>query len=96
MAKGTWEATAASTAIIAANAYRDQLLIQKLDVGCVAVSLGIGEAAIAGEGVQLVNVYDTIILHGAAARGAVYAIGDGGSGTYQDGDVEYRTGPLAL
>ncbi len=91
MAKGNWTGTGASALLIAANRYRDTLLIQKTDNTVVA--LGIGEAAVAGEGIQLVNINDTAKLQGPAARGAVYVIGDGGNGTYQDGEgVDFRSG----
>jgi hypothetical protein len=91
MAKGNFTGTAASAVLIAANAYRDHLLIQKTNATTVA--LGIGEAAVAGEGIQLVNAGDVAILHGASARVAIYVIGNGGTGTYQDGDVEVTPGP---
>jgi len=91
MAKGKWTATAASTVIVAADEHRDRLLIQKNND--TAVALGLGEAAVAGEGVQLVNIGDTAVLRGHEARGAVYAIGNNGAGTYQDGDVDIRPGP---
>ena len=83
--KGLWSSTAASTEIVPADEHRDSLLIQKTNDTTVA--LGIGEAAVAGEGVQLVNKGDTAILNGASARCAIYAIGNEGAGTYQDGEI---------
>lgn len=91
MAKGTFTGTAASAVLVAADVNRDTLLIQKTNATTVA--LGIGEAAVAGNGIQLVNIGDVAILRGAAARAAIYVIGNGGTGTYQDGDVEVRPGP---
>ncbi len=85
MAKGNFTATSASTEIVPANEYRDSLLIQKTNA--TAIALGIGEAAVAGEGVQLTAAGEVAHLRGAAARHAIYAIGDGGTGTYQDGDI---------
>ncbi len=91
MAKGSWSATAASTVLIAADKYRDTLLIQKTNNTVVA--LGIGETAVAGEGIQLVNINDMAKLSGPAARGVVYMIGNGGNGTYQSGEgVDFRSG----
>jgi len=93
MAKGTFTGTAASTLLVAANEYRDTLVIQKANA--TSVALGIGEAAVAGEGIQLTNVGDAAVLKGAAARVAIYVIGNGGTGSYQDGNVDVRPGPLA-
>ena len=91
MAKDNWTATAASTQIVSADNYREVLTIQKTNA--TAVAIGIGEAAIAGKGIQLVNVNDVLVLRGAAARKAIYAIGNGGTGTYQDGDIQFTAGP---
>lgn len=91
MAKGSWSATAESAQIVEADSYRDKLVIQKTND--TAVALGLGEAAVAGKGIQLLNAGDVAILRGPKARKAVYAIGNGGAGTYQDGDVEVRPGP---
>ena len=86
MAKGNWAATSASVVIVAANEYRDTLTLQKTND--TDVSLGLGEAAVLGEGVQMLVVGDAVTLRGYHARNAVYAIGNGGQGTYQDGPVE--------
>lgn len=91
MAKGNFTGTSASAVLIAANEYRDQLVIQKTNATVVA--LGIGEAAVAGEGIQLGPIGDVAVLRGASARVAIYVIGDGGTGTYQDGEVEVSPGP---
>lgn len=92
MSKGNFTATSASDKIVEADEYREYLLIQKTNATVIAV--GIGEAAAAGEGVQLVNAGDTLTIRGALAREAVYAIGNGGTGTYQDGDIGFVPGPI--
>jgi outer membrane receptor for monomeric catechols len=89
--KGNFTGTAASVKAIDASVYRDCLLIQKTNATTIAI--GIGEAAVAGEGVQLVNANDAIILRGAQAREAIYVIGNGGTATYQDGNIEFVAGP---
>jgi len=95
MAKGSWAATSASAIIVPADDYREVLLIQKI-TNTVAVALGIGEAAEAGKGIQMSAVGDAVILRGPAARHAIYAIGNTGVGTYQDGNVDYRPGPYVI
>jgi hypothetical protein len=91
MAKGNFTGTAASAVLVAANRYRDKLLIQKTNATVVA--LGIGEAAVAGEGIQLGPIGDAVVIKGPDATNAIYVIGDGGTGTYQDGDVTFAPGP---
>ncbi len=86
MAKGNWTATGTSAEIIAANEYRDTLTLQKTND--TDVSLGLGETAVLGKGLQLFTVGCSITLRGFHARSAVNAIGNGGTGTYQDGPVE--------
>jgi type 1 fimbria pilin len=93
MAKGTFTGTSASAMLVDADTYRNQLVIQKTNATTVA--LGIGEAAVAGSGIQLTNADSVAIIRGAQARKAIYVIGNGGTGTYQDGDVEVYPGPLA-
>lgn len=91
--KGNWTGTAASAEIVPANLNREYLLIQHSDATTVA--LGIGEDAVAGEGIQLFKIGDTVRLRGPMARKAVYAIGNTGAGTYQEGDVEFFPGTAA-
>lgn len=91
MAKGSFTAGSVSAEIIAADSHREILLIQKKNA--TTISLGLEEAAVAGEGIQLVNVGDTAVLRGPKARGAVYAIGNNGTGVWQDGDCDVRLGP---
>ena len=88
MAHGSFTATSASTAIVAADANRDKLLIQKLNT--TAIDLGFGIAAEAGKGVHMVNASDSVVVKGPLAAHAVYAIGNGGTGTWQDGNVEFQ------
>lgn len=92
MAKN-FTATAASTAVIAADPYRDCLFIQKTNA--TAIALGIGTAALAGEGIQLSRVNDTVVLRGHDARQAIYAIGNGGTATYEklSGGFQFTPGP---
>jgi hypothetical protein len=93
MSKGSWAATASSSIIVAADANREFLFIQKI-TNAVAVAIGIGEAAEAGKGIQLTNIGDSVLLRGPNARAAIYAIGNTGAGTYQDGgEVTYVPGP---
>jgi hypothetical protein len=91
MAKDSWAGTASSAEIVAADDYREYLTIQLTNA--TQVALGFGEAAVANKGVQLINAGDAVRLRGAMARKAVYAIGNGATGTYQDGDAEYSPGP---
>ena len=94
MAKGNWAATDASTEIVPANEYRNHLTIQKTNL--ITVAIGIGEAAVAGEGIQLDNIGDCLMLEGAQATEAIYAIGNGGTGVWQDGNVQYIPGPYVV
>ncbi len=94
MAMGTWSATAASSQIVAADEHREFLLIQHTNATQVALAFGI--TAVAGNGVQLYNKGDTALVTGWMARLAVNAIGNGGTGVYQDGQVEYVPGPYIV
>jgi len=92
MAAGNFTGTASSAAILAEDEYREYVFLQKTNDTTVA--LGIGTAAVAGKGIQLTNVNDTVLLTGPAARNAIYVIGNGGTGTYQtDYDIAYTPGP---
>jgi hypothetical protein len=92
MSKGNFTATAASAIIVAADDYRDYLTIQK-GTNAVAMALGIGEAAVAGEGIQLTNIDDSVELWGVDARAAIYGIGNTAAGTWEGSRVRYRPGP---
>jgi len=91
MAHGNWTAGSASAVKIAANEFRDVLVIQHTNA--TQVALGIGIDAEAGKGLQLINSGDAVILRGHNARQAIYMIGNGATGTYQDGDCDVRPGP---
>ena len=91
MSKGNFTGTSASALLIAADYHRDCLVIQHTNATTCA--LGIGEAAVAGEGLQLLKIGDTIKLTDANARKAIYVIGNGATGTYQDGTgIEFVAG----
>ena len=92
MSKGNFTVTASSAEIIAADQYRDYLTIQK-GTNAVAVALGIGEDAVAGEGIQLTNIHDSVELWGVDARASISAIGNTGAGTWEGSQVRYRPGP---
>lgn len=89
MSKGNFTGGAASAAVIAASEFRDCLVIQHTNA--TQVALAFGEAAVAGEGIQLMEIGDTVRVRGALSRMAVYAIGSGATCTYQDGDVDVRS-----
>jgi len=91
MAHGTFTAGAASGVAVPADSYRDQLVIQKTNT--TAIALGIGIAAESGKGIQMARAGDTVIIWGPQAELAIYAIGNGGTGTWQDGHVEFYPGP---
>jgi len=89
MSKGTYSATAASTVLVAADEHRAHITIQHTNA--TQVALGIGEAAVAGEGVQLFAAGDSVRIDGTLASYAIYVMGNGGTGTYQTGDVKVST-----
>lgn len=94
MAKGNFTGTSASALLVAADAYRDCLVIQHTNATTCA--LGIGEAAVAGEGLQLMKIGDTVVLTDAAARQAIYVIGNAATGTYQGGTgIAFSAGSAA-
>jgi len=83
MAKGNFTGTGASALLVAANYNRGKLVIQHTNDTTAA--LGIGEAAVAGEGLQLLKSGDSVVLADHLAREAIYVIGNGATGTYQEG-----------
>ncbi len=85
--------TAASVLAVAADEYRAVLFIQHTNA--TQVALGIGTAALAGEGIQLINKNDCVILRGHDARQAIYVIGNGGTCTYESCSegFDYSPGP---
>lgn len=80
-----WAATAASAEIVAAEMYRDKLTIQLQNT--TQVYLGFGVPAVSGSSLTLITTGDSITVRGHLARGAVYALGDGAIGAYQEGDI---------
>jgi hypothetical protein len=93
MSKGSFTATAVSTIIVPADTGRDHLTVQK--VNATTIAIGIGEDAVAGKGIQLINADASLELRGVEAREAIYAIGNGGTGTYQSGMIAFRPGPYS-
>lgn len=82
---GTWAATAEASEIVPANNDRLSVVIQLTSGN--ATQLGIGEAAVFSEGLQLVDAGDFIEIKEHQARMAIYAICDSGnssSGGYQE------------
>jgi len=77
--------------IVAADDYREYLLIQMTTAG--ACALAFGEAAVADEGVQMLEIGDAVHVKGAQARLAVYQIGENAAGTWQDGNITVTNGP---
>jgi len=86
--KGSWSlSTGNSTLIVPADFYRDALFIQHAFGSTTQVALGIGEPAVAGKGIQLFTGASPVVVEGADARKAIYAIGNGASGTWQTGGL---------
>jgi hypothetical protein len=88
MISGDWAGTDASAEIIAADEYRDWLTIQLQNT--TPVYLGFGVPAVEGESIMLVTTGDNITVAGHLARQAVYAIGNGAAGAYQEGKLDCR------
>lgn len=93
MAKDVWSATGTSAIIVPADEHREFLLIEHTNA--TQVALGFGEDAVATKGVQLIKIGDSVVAKGNMARKAVYAIGNGGTGSYQDGDITFYPGSAA-
>jgi hypothetical protein len=51
------------------------------------VFLGFGAAAVVNQSLTMLAAGDSITVRGALARGAVYAIGNGSAGVYQEGNI---------
>ena len=89
MAQGTFTLNGTSTQqIVAADTNRVFLTIQSK--GSTSFELGIGTAAVAGQGIKLINPGDSAQIKGALAKLAVNAIGTAttSNGGYQDGDIQ--------
>ena len=85
MDSGTWNATEASSQLVAANKNRGQVTIQ-FNSGA-PMYIGIGQHAAYGEGVMLRAVGGSITLTGYVATQAIYGVCDTGytaSGGYQE------------
>ena len=84
--QGSFSATAATSELVAANGYRGYVMVQ-LTSGD-PVSLGLGEAAVFGEGIHLMVVGDFAIIRGRQAEKAINGIcgaGNTASGGFQEG-----------
>ncbi len=86
MAQGAWTSTQATSQVIAGDNSRTLLTVQMVTASSSPTSLGFGTAAVLGEGVQLVNIGDSVTVRGHLAKLAVNAICDTGQtsgGGYQ-------------
>ena len=91
MTSGKATGTAASAQMLAASEYRDKVTIMLQNA--VSCAIGVGEAAVADEGVILAEIGDVCELEGVAARAQINIIGDTASVTYQTGPVTVRRQP---
>jgi hypothetical protein len=91
MSKGKATGTAASAELLAADEYRCRVVIMK--VNATPVAIGIGEAAVADEGIILNEIGDVAELNDEAARAQINIIGNGGTITYQVAPVTVRLNP---
>ena len=85
-AQGAWTSTQATSQVIAGDNNRTSLTVQMVTAASSPTSLGFGTAAVFGEGVQLVNIGDSVTVRGHLAQLAVNAICDSGltsGGGYQ-------------
>jgi len=89
LAGGKATGTAASAEMLAADNYRDSVTIMLYD-DTAPVAIGIGEAAVADEGVVLRELGDSVEIRGYAAIKQINIIGNGGIVTYQTGPVTAR------
>ena len=70
---GSWSATAASSVLIVADEYREELVIQHHSGD--SVFLAFGDDAVEDEGIRLDgSVVPVVVVKGAKAREAVYGI----------------------
>jgi hypothetical protein len=74
--------TAASAELLAADQYREYVVIMLQNQVTCALGL-FGSAAVVDEGIVLAQVGDTVHLSGAAARQQINVIGNTASLTYQ-------------
>lgn len=83
------DGTDASVELLAASEYRNQVTIVLYDKTA-PIAIGIGEDAVADEGVNLREVGDSCTVRGAEARAQINIIGNGGKVSYQLGNVEVK------
>lgn len=85
ISKGSLSITATTSELVAANLDRGSVVIQLLSGNSVA--LGLGEAAVYGEGIHLVGIGSSVTIKGHQARKAINGICDTGlsaTGGYQE------------
>ncbi len=70
--QGSWSASVASSELVAEDEYRGSVTIQLLTGE--PTSLGIGQDAVDGEGIQLRVPGDSVEIRGAQARDAINGI----------------------
>ena len=86
MSKGAWTSTQATSEVIAADSFRESLTVQMTTAASSPTNLAFGAAAVVGNGVQLVNIGDSVTVRGHLAALACNAICDTGltsGGGYQ-------------
>lgn len=74
MSKGAWTSTQTSSAVIAEDQKRESLTVQLTTAASSPTNLAFGAAAVFGEGVQLVNIGDSVTVRGHLAALACNAI----------------------
>jgi hypothetical protein len=85
-ASGAWASTQADSIIVAANKYRDNLVIQQWSSD--PTYLAFGQAAVSLSGYAMMTAGSVCVVHGPLAREAVHAINASSktaSGGYQEG-----------
>lgn len=96
MSQGTATGTAASVEMLASGLVRDRITIMLTDATASAY-FGFNTPAIAGEGIGLLRVGDSVIVEDELARGQINIIGNGAVVSYQTGSVvSVAKGPVLL
>lgn len=86
MSQGSWAATATTSELVAASTYRASVVVQLQDGD--PTWIGIGVAAVVGEGIYLKDAGDSVEIKSPSARKAINGICDtdlSSSGGYQEG-----------
>jgi len=86
MSKGAWAATAATAEVIAEDQTRESLTVQLTTAASSPTNLAFGVDAVFGQGVQLVNIGDSVTVRGHLAKLSCDAICNSGltsGGGYQ-------------